>query len=152
MGLGTLQEQNGDTTGAKEAYSKVLNRDPHFAPAANNLAWLIVHENMPDLGDALRLALVAKERFPEDPNISDTLGYIHYKRNAFDLATTQFRLALEDLPHVPTIRYHLALSLKGQGADDEALKELEQALQSETAFPEQEEAKKLLETWREDVS
>ena len=101
-----------------------------------------------DLGEALRLALVAKERFPDDPNISDTLGYIHYKRDAFDLATTQFRQALTDLPHVPTIRYHLALSLKGEGADAEALKELEIALQDGTAFPEEEEAKKLLESWK----
>nr|MBC8318966.1 cytochrome c biogenesis factor [Candidatus Desulfobia pelagia] len=87
-----------------------------------------------------------------DPNISDTLGFIHYKRNAFDLATTQFRLAIEDLPHVPTIRYHLALALKGQGADDEALSELEQALQGDTDFPERQEAEGLLRTWQKTAS
>jgi tetratricopeptide (TPR) repeat protein len=148
MGLGPLYEQSGKPEEAKKTYRQVLERNPQFAPAANNLAWLITQEANPDLGDALRLALIAKERLSNDPNISDTLGFIHYKRGAYDLATTQFREAIAALPNVPTIRYHLALSLKGQGADDEALLELKECLGENIEFPEQKEAMELLRSWQ----
>ncbi|MEW6289093.1 MAG: tetratricopeptide repeat protein, partial [Thermodesulfobacteriota bacterium] len=148
MGLGPLYEQSGKPEEAKKTYRQLLERDPKFAPAANNLAWLLTQEANPDLGEALRLALIAKERLPNDPNISDTLGFIHYKRDAYDLATTQFREALVALPNVPTIRYHLALSLKGQGADDEALRELKECLRENIEFPERKEAMELLRSWQ----
>ncbi len=144
MALGTLLDQSGDTAGAKAAYEKALELQPKFAAAANNLAWLIANSPEPDLGEALRLALMAKEAFPEDPYIADTLGWIHYKRGSHKLALTQFAMATDKVPDMPTLRYHLALALVADGQKDQAKTELTKALASKDKFAEQVDADKLL--------
>jgi Flp pilus assembly protein TadD len=65
----------GNLNEAKERYKKVLNLQPNSAAAANNLAWLIASEKDGDLGEALRLAMQAKQAMPEEPHIADTLGW-----------------------------------------------------------------------------
>lgn len=95
------------------------------------------------------MAQSARESQPKNPFINDTLGYVFYLRKAYDLATVQFRNALAAAPHIPTIRYHLALSLKAQGADTEALRELLYSIEHTDDFPEREEAEKLLQKWRQ---
>jgi len=144
MALGTLLDQSGDIAGAKAAYEKALELQPKFAAAANNLAWLIANSPEPDLGEALRLALMAKEAFPEDPYIADTLGWIHYKRGSHKLALTQFTMATDKVPDMPTLRYHLALALVADGQKDQAKTELTKALASKDKFAEQVDADKLL--------
>jgi tetratricopeptide (TPR) repeat protein len=144
MALGTLLDQSGDAVGAKAAYEKALTLRPKFAAAANNLAWLIAKSPEPDLGEALRLSLMAKEAFPEDPFIADTLGWIHYKRGSHKLALTQFVMATEKAPELGTLRYHLALALVADGQKDQAKNELNKALASKEKFPEHAEAEKLL--------
>ena len=69
-------------------------------------------------------------------------------RRSYDLATTQFRQAVSLLPHIPSVHYHLALSLKAQGADNEALQELTQSLEQKADFPERREAEELLKSWQ----
>ena len=75
------------------AFSAAPRPAPDFAPAANNLAWLITVSKEPDLGEALRLAMTAKQQMPNDVHIIDTLGWVHYKRGSFGLARheTTFR-------------------------------------------------------------
>ncbi len=148
MGLAVLYEHAGKPAGAKAAYRKILKLDNQFAPAANNLAWLIAQEDNPDLELALRLAQIAKFNQPESPDILDTLGYIFYKRSAYSQATAQFREAISISPHLPTLHYHLALSLQAQGEDKEALQELEISLQYKGPFPNRSMAEKLLQTWQ----
>ncbi|MDH3347110.1 MAG: tetratricopeptide repeat protein [Desulfobulbaceae bacterium] len=144
MALGTLLETTGDKTGAKEAYQKALAVNPRYAPAANNLAWYFSQEKEPDLGNALRLALLAQEQMPDDPNVADTLGWIHYKRGSYKLALTQFSFALEKLPTNQTIHYHLALALQKVGQTEQAQKELVSLLQPGNDFPERQAAQQLL--------
>jgi Flp pilus assembly protein TadD len=144
MKLGVLLEHQGKIDAAKAAYQAVLQVDPQFAPAANNLAWLLTSEKNPDLGNALRLALIAKKKKPEDPFIADTLGWIHYQRGSYDLAVPQFSQALAKLPKQPTIHYHLALALKAVGKKEEARQELSSALKLKGDFPERQKAEELL--------
>ncbi len=146
MGLGTLLQLKGKDSEAREAYKQALEINENFAPAANNLAWLISSEEQPDLGEALRLALVAKEKLPDDPNVADTLGWIHYKRASYSLALTQFSQAVEGLPNNGTVRYHLALTLNALDKKEEARKELVQVLDKNSDFPERQQAQALLLT------
>ena len=148
MGLAVLLEQTGALKDAENAYRQVLQHDPKFAPAANNLSWLLTKGTNADLGEAMRLAQLAKESQPRNPYVSDTLGYVYYLRGSYDLATEQLRDAVAVLPLMPTIRFHLALSLKAQGADKEALKELKHSLELKANFPERHDAKKLLQVWQ----
>ena len=50
-----------------------------FAAAANNLAWVLAAHGG-DKDKALALAQIATELVPEDPHVSDTLGWILYRR------------------------------------------------------------------------
>src|SRR5205823_3291861 len=82
---GLLHQQRGDTAKAQDVYTKALAINPRFAPAANNLAWIYAHEGG-DKEKALQLAQTAKEAAPDDPHISDTLGWILYKRGVYQRA------------------------------------------------------------------
>jgi Flp pilus assembly protein TadD len=143
LAIGTLRDRAGQSDLAKEAYRKVLEIVPDSAAAANNLAWLLTQEEGADLGEALRLSMIAKGAFPNDPHISDTLGWIHLKRESYSLAATQFRQAVEARPEMGTFKYHLALALKGDGKIDEAKEAITQALATGD-FPELALAKELL--------
>jgi Flp pilus assembly protein TadD len=144
MALGTLLDQSGDVAGAKASYEKALELQPKFAAAANNLAWLIANSPEPDLGEALRLSLMAKEAFPEDPYMADTLGWIHYKRGSHKLALTQFAMATEKVPEMAILRYHLAMALAADGQKEQAKMELTKVLAGKDKFPEYADAEKLL--------
>ena len=128
-------------------YRKILEIDPDNAVAANNLAWLMSHDETGDLGEAMRLALLAKDELPNDPNITNTLGWIHYKRKSFDLALSQFQLAVNSRPDEPSFRYYLALALRAKGKMTEAKEELAKCLEADVDFPEREAADKLLKSW-----
>jgi len=148
MGLGSIYDQTGKTDLAKEAYTKILTIKPDFAPAANNLAWMIAESKDPDLGEALRLAMTAKQQQPDDAHIIDTLGWVHYKRGSFSLARSEFTQAVLKQEEMPILRYHLALALYGEGKKQEAIKELEKALSQNKPFKEKDEAAATLEKWR----
>jgi Flp pilus assembly protein TadD len=148
MGLATAYESTGRYGEAKAKYQRVLELQPNLPAAANNLAWLIASEENGDLGEALRLAMQAKQAMPDQPNITDTLGWVHYKRNSYPLAITQFRQALEARPEDPVIRYHLALALYANGEKEEAIALLDKVLGEDTRFKEREEVQKVLAGWK----
>ena len=128
MGIATLLEAEGKNAEAMEQYRKVLAVKGDYAPAANNLAWQIASSADGDLGEALRLAMMAKQAFPEEPHIADTLGWVHYKRKSYSLAIPQFEMALNNRPDDPIISYHLALALADNGDKEKAVELLETIL------------------------
>ena len=148
MGLGSLYEQSGKGELARDTYKKALELNPEFAPAANNMAWLIAESENPDLGEALRLAMIAKGQKPDDVHIIDTLGWVHYKRGSYSLARNEFQQAVEKNESMPVLRYHLALALYGEGKKQEALEQLEKALDQKKPFAEQADAIEKLNAWR----
>jgi len=145
MGIASLLQADGKFEEARKAYEKVLDIKPNYAPAANNLAWLIVEDPDGDIGEALRLAMLAKQVYPDEPHIADTLGWVHYRRNSFSLAIPQFEMALRGRPGDPIITYHLALALHGNGDDERASQVLQDLLEQPVDFPDREEAQALLE-------
>ena len=147
MGLATALESQGRIEEAMTAYKKILAFQPDFPAAANNLAWLIVEQNG-DLGEALRLAMQAKQAMPNQPNIADTLGWVHYKRESYALAISQFRHALETRPDDPTIGFHLALARYAIGEKSEAVALLQEIVEKDTQFKEREEAIATLQQWQ----
>lgn len=144
IALGTLFEKTGNPAEARQTYKKALEIDPDFAPAANNLAWMMANEPSADLGEALRLAMRAQKNAPGNPYIADTLGWVHYKRGSHKLALAQFTRATQKRPHMPTLRYHLALALHADGQTDKAKEALTDCLNTDENFPERAEAEKLL--------
>ena len=127
----------------RTSYEKALKINPNFPPAANNLAYLYA-ERGGNIDVALNLAQKAKEQVPDDPNISDTLGWIYYKKNVPSRAIAYLKEAAEKVPNQPMIRYHLGMAYYKNGNRDLAKKELNEALKIDPKFPGADEARATL--------
>ena len=79
MMLGIIHDGLKEHEQAQAHYEAVLKLDPRFAPAANNLAWILV-EHGGNLDVALSHAQMAREQQPNDSYIADTLGWVYYKK------------------------------------------------------------------------
>jgi tetratricopeptide (TPR) repeat protein len=117
--------------------------NPRFAPAANNLAYLY-SEHGGDKEKALQLAQTAKEAAPEDPRISDTLGWILYKRGVFQRALPLLEESAAKLPDEPAIQYHLGMTYAKVGNKEAARKALTLAATAKQNFADLADAKRAL--------
>src|SRR5207302_5736961 len=93
---------------------------------------------------ALQLAQLAKEAAPEEPNVSDTLGWILYKRGVYQRALSLLRDSAAKLPDNPEIQYHLGMASVKVGDRDAARKALTVAAMSSASFLGKDEARKVL--------
>jgi tetratricopeptide (TPR) repeat protein len=76
MLLGTIYDMQKQFDMSEKHYRAALDIDPQFAPAANNLAYMLSSREG-DIDEALKFAQVAKEKLPDDPSVMDTLGWIY---------------------------------------------------------------------------
>ena len=143
MMAGVMYEQKGDVAKAQEAYERLLAINPRFIPAANNLAW-IYSEYGGDKDKALQLAQTAKEGAPDDPRISDTLGWILYKRGIYQQALALLKESAAKLPGNPQVQYHLGMAYLQVGDKESARKALTSAANSSASFQGKDEARKTL--------
>jgi tetratricopeptide (TPR) repeat protein len=136
-------QMKGNAAEAREGYEKILKKNPRFAPAANNLAWMLA-EKGEDLPRAFLLAQAARDAAPKDPQIADTLGWVLYKQQAYPRAEALFREAAEKLPDNPEVLYHLGMAQKELGKAAEARASLEKSLKVNPSFPGADEARTAL--------
>lgn len=124
-------------------YEDVLRKSPKHVVALNNLATLYQKQNdkraLPTAEQALKLA-------PQQPGIQDTVGWILVEQGQLPRALELLRAAASKLPQSGSVRYHYAVALAKSGNKAQAKQELQQALTSSQAFPEQEAAKALLKS------
>lgn len=106
MMLGVLAERHGEKEKAEAYYRKALEMKEDFAPAANNLAWNLATREV-KIDEALKLAQLAKEKMPDNPNVMDTLGWIYYLKGSYMQAIAELTDSLPENPNNPVIHYHL---------------------------------------------
>ena len=82
LDIGILHEQLKEYDQACQAYEKVLDADPKSLGALNNLACLY-SDHLDDPDKAYQRAAKARELYPHDPYIADTLGWVLYKRHDY---------------------------------------------------------------------
>jgi tetratricopeptide (TPR) repeat protein len=138
-----VYEGKGDVGNAIKGYEKTLLLNPRFAPAANNLAYLY-SEHGGDKNRALALAEVAKETAPDEPHISDTLGWILYKRGVYQRALALLKESAGKLPDNMEVQYHLGMTYAKLGDKVGAREALGRAAASPAAFVGKDEAKRVL--------
>jgi tetratricopeptide (TPR) repeat protein len=143
MVMGVLYEQKGDIPKARETYEQLLAINPRFVPAANNLAWIYA-EHGGDKEKALQLAQMAKEGAPDDPRVSDTLGWILYKRGVYQSALALLKESAAKLGDNPQVQYHLGMVYAQLGDQANARKALNAAIGSPADFQGKDEARKTL--------
>jgi tetratricopeptide (TPR) repeat protein len=138
MLLALTRERQSKIDEAVAVYKRILGISPRFAPAANNLAWLLVEEvKGADLEEALSYAELAKEEIPTDPSIADTLGWVHVKKGNPELgisylnqAIDAYRKANPDKPVNPEMYYHLATALSKTGEQAKAKALIDRAIKA----------------------
>ncbi len=90
---------------ATDAYNKVLSIDPDNALVLNNLAYMTADSGASsNLDQALTYAERAKKRAPDSADVSDTLGFVYYKKDLNSEALRIFRQLTTDHPQNFTFR------------------------------------------------
>jgi tetratricopeptide (TPR) repeat protein len=143
MMMGVIYDSQRQPENSEKHYRACLEIEPKFAPAANNLAYLLV-ERGGDLNEALKLAQSAKSQLPEEPSVMDTLGWVYYKKGLYDSAIGEFKASLAKAGENPTVAYHLGLAYHQKGEAEKARAELKRALELSGSFEGAEQARKLL--------
>jgi putative PEP-CTERM system TPR-repeat lipoprotein len=138
---GALQSQ-GQNAQAIEQYLFVLQRDRDNISALNNIAWLYQEEGV---AEGVRYAERAHVLAPDRPDVTDTLGWLLLQNGDTRRGLILLQEAAVKAPHIPEIRYHMAVALARAGRHDEARKVLDRLLRTGKDFQGVEEARKLRE-------
>ena len=125
---GTMEELCGRSEKAEEVYRQALQIDPNYAPAANNLAYLML-EHGENSDQALSLAQIARQKMPESPNAADTLAWAYYQRGVYGRAVDLLQEALRKVPGNATYHYHIGMVYRKQNNTAAAREHLQRALQ-----------------------
>ena len=143
--MGLLCYVSGDLDGAQQWWEKALQIDAYAAAAANDLAWLYA-EGRGSLEVALQLAQTAKSKYPNLPEVNDTLGWVYYRKDLIGQAILFLQQSLDMEPHNPVYHYHLGMAYARKGEDAKARRLLEAALRIDPKFSNATSAKKTLES------
>jgi tetratricopeptide (TPR) repeat protein len=122
-----LYDDLGRKKEAGSAYNSVLALDSENAVALNNLAFLNADTGA-NLDQALTFAQRAQKKAPNSAEVSDTLGYVYYRKDLNGEALRIFRQIVSDHPQNATYRFHLAMALLKEGDKKGALDEAQKAL------------------------
>ena len=82
---------------ARKAYEQALQIDKTNAVAKNNLAWLLA-EHDGNIDVALGLAQQAKEALGDDPRVTQTIGWIYYKKGFYQMALAYLKACAQEDP------------------------------------------------------
>jgi tetratricopeptide (TPR) repeat protein len=132
--------------GAMAELDRILQINPNISSVANDLAFMLADHGrgVKDLDRALTLARKAQSLNPENPALSDTLGWVHYRLGNMKQAVEWLTKAQAGMPQNPVINYHLGMAYHKSGNDGKAKEYLQMALGSKAGFPGRDEAQKTL--------
>jgi tetratricopeptide (TPR) repeat protein len=146
--LARLHMAKNEYKDAAVCYRRVLEFSPDQRVALNNLAGILLRDRA-GLDEALKLATRAWALYPADPQIADTLGYIHVLRGNFDPALGLLTFACSRMPREPAVRYHLAEALAGLGRVSDAELQLKEAFDISGDFDGADQARALLQRMKD---
>lgn len=141
--LALLLDAEGQHEQARPMYEQILKLQPDHPIALNNLAYMMAQDGQ-NLDEALKLAERAKQKLPDNPDVSDTLGWIYIKKNLSDNAIQLYRDLIAKQPEKSTFRYHLGMALYQKGDKLQAKKELQVALQKKPSKEEEAKIRELM--------
>ena len=142
--IGQIQTELGQFAAARDTYERLLTSDPNSGLALNNLA-IIYSDRLSQLDKAYELAEKARKALPHDPHVSDTLGWIYFKKGMYHSALAQLKQSAAALPTEPEPQFHLGMALLVVGSREDARRALQRAAGASKDFPDREEARRQLE-------
>jgi tetratricopeptide (TPR) repeat protein len=143
LALAGLLEQQGILDAAQSQYDRVI-ADTQVTAASTDMLRMqhtasarlaaMYANNSQNLDVALQLASAAKRQFPDEPFFSDTLGWIHVRKDRARLGLQDIQAAVKAEPDNPLFRYHLGAAYESLAEFDKARAELNRALQTDPDF------------------
>ncbi len=104
--LGVVYDKWGRKEDSITEMKTVINLDPNDAHALNYLGYTYADMGL-ELDEAERLLKKALELKPDDGYITDSLGWVYFKKGMYDEAITILEKAVEKVPDDPIILEHL---------------------------------------------
>src|SRR6185437_17127756 len=83
--LARLQQRGGLADQAIDTYRKAVDADSSFAPALRDLA-LLYAARPADEAKAFEIAAKARQAYPDDPELAETLGVLNFRRGLYPQA------------------------------------------------------------------
>jgi tetratricopeptide (TPR) repeat protein len=142
MQLAMIQEQRKDFAAARDVYEKLLSVAPNFPLALNNLA-VLYSEHLGQLDKAYELAQKAREALPNNPNITDTLGWITFKKGDYGNALRLLQESASKLD-AAVFQFHVGMAHYMVGDEEAARTALQKAVDATADFPGKDEARQRL--------
>lgn len=127
-----LEGDNGQFQQAIPMLKKELALNPNDDTAMNNLAFDLADTGT-DLDQALSLAQKVARKFPDNPAVLDTLGWVYVKRGLNRPAIQVLGALVAKFPKEPAFHYHLAVALLQAKQTSDAKRELLAALETHPA-------------------
>jgi tetratricopeptide (TPR) repeat protein len=133
MLAGMIYDSETNYDAAKDSYEKLLEIDPKYTPALNNLAYLY-SEHLGQLDRAYDLARQARILAPADPATADTLGWILYQKGQYPEALSLLQESADKLSAEPEVQFHAGMAHYMMGDEEPARIALQRALQLSGKF------------------
>ena len=153
MKVGEILELQGLVSESQAQYKKIMSDNQlagattdmtdAFNTASARLAALFANQGI-KLDQALQLASAAKRYQPSDPFFSDTLGWVHVRKDRAKIGLPYLELAVSSDPANPAYRYHLGVAYERIGEFEKARSELARAVQGNPRYTGVEGARALL--------
>lgn len=124
--IAVLYDNQGRPEEARKYYEQVLKLQPDNPIALNNLAYSMADQGV-DLDKALTYAERARQKLPDDLNVSDTIGLIYLRKNLIDDSARVLGELVGRAPNNATFHLHYATALYQKGDKLAAKKELDAA-------------------------
>lgn len=144
LALASQYEREGNWDEARKLCEKARQVDPGSPVVANRLANLYL-DHGGDVNVAVSLAQMAKQKMPDSPETTDTLGWAYYKLGSTKAAVAQLKESAQKVPRNPVYQYHLGIAYLADGRSDLGAQALRRALAMDPAFPGAPDAKAALE-------
>ncbi len=135
LSIGNIYSKQGKNDEAITEYKQVKTLAPDSPVGYNELAYHYA-ENETNLDEGLTFALKASQLSPKDASILDTLGWVYFKKGAYEKALENLKSAIESSPNSPTIRYHLGMAYYKSNDPKNALNEFKNSLAISRRFNE----------------
>jgi tetratricopeptide (TPR) repeat protein len=133
VSLASLLEETGHVAEARTRYEAILAGNKNAVAVLVRLAALYANQR-DNLDRALELAATAKQRLPNDPRVSDTLGWVYVRKDLPSLGTRHLEDAVRAEPATALFRYHLGIAHERLGEFPAARDELTRALTLDPNF------------------
>lgn len=91
--LGTILGRFQQFESAEHHLRLAAAKQPSQAAVYNNLAWVLTHQEPPQLTEALRLVQIALHQWPQHPGIRETRGQIYLRMGEFEKAAADLEYA-----------------------------------------------------------